>query len=530
MVRWQIGVRARGDRHIVEVEAGSRSRSAVDQGGWSRAAHREPVTAEHRAAVAHVSAEELEVVELGAVHEHEQRCGAVCVRAPPRDAHELAIGEWEGLLDRGAQPLRFRPDSTAAARRRRGPLLVAARDVVGQVLGDVLGGVGASVAIEDAEDGTKLAQPTALDETVLLALLLALPRLGVARQREGNLRLVIEHRLLLVLRARLLVVLADAEGHRRRLCTRRSTLRRRGCLRRLGRLGRLGRVRRGQGLRRSDHPHLPSGRLCAVDGRAGGVHGREVDPSHERLGRALPVDGDVLGQLRVEGVVALVAAVVPQRQIGPVVPHLVGSHVPEGRRVVNVERGVAARRVERHAILLVVLSGCTAALPALLALLTLALLALLAPSLTRRRRLAPLRLGRPLGRPGARRRDDAAELIKLRLAATVAAAAAAAAIVATAIIAAAIVATAIIAAAIIATAVVATVVVPASVATAIVAQVSVAAAIRAVAPVAASAIIKAFVAAWRRRAAATTTAVVVPRTAATPVVVAVVAARRRRRA
>ena len=155
-----------------------------------REAHSLSAAAEHRPAVAHVRTQQLKGLELGAVHEHDQRRRAVLKLLAPRQVHQLSVGERESLFHGRRQPASlggdFAPPGAARTRRCRRPLLVAARDVVGQVLGHVLGRMHAPVTVEDAKRGAESAEPGALQEAILLGLLFALPRLRVRNQRARH--------------------------------------------------------------------------------------------------------------------------------------------------------------------------------------------------------------------------------------------------------------------------------------------------------------------------------------------------------
>mmetsp|Transcript_19090 Transcript_19090/g.47919 ORF Transcript_19090/g.47919 Transcript_19090/m.47919 type:complete len:230 (-) Transcript_19090:181-870(-) len=88
--------------------------------------------------------------------------------------------------------------------------------------------------------------------------------------------------------------------------------------------------------------------------RLGGGDGLRSDahPIGEGLGRRQRRDRDVVAQGTVVRVVGLVAAVVPQGEVGPEPPHAVGRDVPIELRVESVQRKVAPRRPQRFLVLL----------------------------------------------------------------------------------------------------------------------------------------------------------------------------------
>mmetsp|Transcript_15916 Transcript_15916/g.37693 ORF Transcript_15916/g.37693 Transcript_15916/m.37693 type:complete len:254 (-) Transcript_15916:591-1352(-) len=156
--------------------------------------HGQAATAEHGAAVAEVGRVQQQVVHVGTPKEQEQRRRAVLVLLAAGELQQVPVGHVKGLLQRGDQLLGACGRVTHVFRRAF-LLLPAAHHVAREVLGHVLCRVHPTVAVEDTEGRAELAQPLAVEDAILLAVLLALPRLSVSAQLQSNLILEITHRL-----------------------------------------------------------------------------------------------------------------------------------------------------------------------------------------------------------------------------------------------------------------------------------------------------------------------------------------------
>mmetsp|Transcript_15316 Transcript_15316/g.30743 ORF Transcript_15316/g.30743 Transcript_15316/m.30743 type:complete len:230 (+) Transcript_15316:1480-2169(+) len=222
------------------------------------------------------------------------------------------------------------------------------------MLGHVLSGMHPAMAVEDSEGSPELAQTACLDVPVFLRLLLALPRLGVCKQRQSNLLLRIHHSICLCLGLGLIIIAISSIGRscRRRcclLCCRLSWAERRWAL------GHRLRLFRG----------------CRLLLRHRVSFGCDALALSERRGRSLGLDSCIFGSGCIVRVVHFMTAIVPEHQIWPIPPDAVGRHEPVGCCVVRVEGEVAARRVERVAVVRHCLL-CPTRAPFLLAVLTVA--------------------------------------------------------------------------------------------------------------------------------------------------------------